>query len=157
MASILKSHLLDFTLLNMLESSWKRWHASLEYAYESLKKKIGVWKVCGRAITLFFLKNLYDLQLFFFVPSCPCFSKPRWVTHLEISHGAQWYVYLFNDTKFEEYTCRVSLWTLHWAPKQRLVPVGPKLVNYPQNPTSLTSFGRYEPLLSSCKVWGNVC
>jgi hypothetical protein len=48
-----------------------------------------------------------------FCDELPCFTKLRWITHLQISHRERWNVYLSKDTNFEVHLCCMLLWTLH--------------------------------------------
>jgi hypothetical protein len=47
--------------------------------------------------------NAFDffLETFRFPIELPCFSNPRWTTHLQISHATRRNVYLSKDTKLE--------------------------------------------------------
>jgi hypothetical protein len=62
-----------------------------------------------------------------------------------------------KDAKLEVYLCCLRRWTLHWASKQRLIPMAPKLVIRPPRRSFLALFCRYEVLLFSCEIWGKVC
>jgi hypothetical protein len=69
----------------------------------------GLWK------HLTFLETLWSPVLKF-CDELPCFSKPIWITHLQIPHGARWNVYLSNDTKLgvQKSSQKISCWTGVW-------------------------------------------
>jgi hypothetical protein len=67
------------------------------------------------------LSKLYGFELLIFRTELPYFPKPRWITHLQISHGARYNSYLLNGTKSEHFPCRVSPLAQLKTSKQRLI------------------------------------
>jgi hypothetical protein len=62
------------------------------------------------------------------------FLKSRRITHLQIPHETRGNVYLSDDIKVEAILCCMLLSKFYKAPKQRLIPVAPKLVNNSPKP-----------------------
>jgi hypothetical protein len=86
---------------------------------------------------LIFLET-FRLPFVNFSDELPSFSKPRWITHLQISHGTRQYAYLSKDTKLEVWWCRIFLWIPHQVPKHWLILMAQKLVIHWSKPNILS-------------------
>jgi hypothetical protein len=76
----------------------------------------GIFAKCGWNLT--FKKTQRFWAPNFFVKNWPCFSKPKWITHLQISHEVWCTLSLSSATKNKVLLCYMRPWALQQALKR---------------------------------------